>query len=136
MNAKTFFYPTTIKEVYLDILGHMNNTMYLTLFEEARWELITQNGYGLKEIRETGIGPVILGVEIKFLKELLLREEIIIESQCLSYERKIGKLKQKMIRNGEDCCTAEFTLGLFDLNTRRLVLPTPKWLHAIGMMPV
>ena len=45
-----FTYPVTIKEVYLDTFGHMNNAMYLTLFEEARWEFITQRGFGLKTI--------------------------------------------------------------------------------------
>jgi len=133
MEAKKFSYPVLIKEIYLDTFGHVNNAMYLTLFEEARWELIAGNGYGVKKIKETGLGPVILEIKLCYLKELRLREEIIIETQMISYEEKIGKLMQKMVRAGEVCCTAEFVFGLFDLRQRKLVLPTEEWLRAIGL---
>jgi acyl-CoA thioester hydrolase len=38
-----------------------------------------------------------------------------------------------MLRGDEVCCTAEFTIGFFDLKARKLILPTPEWLKAIGM---
>ncbi len=133
MEAEIFCYPILIKEVYLDSFGHMNNAMYLTLFEEARWEMITQHHFGVDRIKETGLGPTILEAKIRYLKELTLRDEIIIETQLLSYERKIGKLQQKMKRAGEDCCVAEFTFALFDLKQRKLVPPTPEWLIAVGV---
>jgi acyl-CoA thioester hydrolase len=53
MNHKIHTYPLTIKETYLDTFGHVNNAMYLALLEEARWDLITTNGYGLKIIQVT-----------------------------------------------------------------------------------
>ncbi len=133
MIAKIFEYPLIIKESYLDSFGHVNNSVYLTLFEEARWDLVTKNGYGKKKIQETGLGPTILEIKLSFLKELRLQDEIIIETQMISYERKVGKLSQKMLRDGEVCCAAEFLIGLFDLNERRLVLPTQDWLDAVGM---
>jgi thioesterase-3 len=133
MNKKNFSYPVVITEVYLDIFGHVNNAHYLTLFEEARWALITKNGYGLLKIKETGLGPTILEINLKFLKELRLGDEISIETQMISYERKIGKISQKMIRAGEICCAAEIVMGLFSLTERKLVLPTVEWLHAVGI---
>lgn len=133
MNAKIFSYPLMIKETYLDTFGHVNNATYLTLLEEARWDLITKNSYGLKQIQETGLGPTILEIKLIFLKELRLREKIIIESKMISYERKIGRLSQKMIRDGEVCCDAEFVIGLFNLTERKLVLPTAEWLYAVGV---
>jgi acyl-CoA thioester hydrolase len=133
MSAKIFSYPVIIKEIYLDTFGHMNNAEYLILFEEARWEMLTRNGYGLKKIMETRQGPTILEINLRFLKELRLRDEIVIESQLISYEKKIAKMTQKMIRGGEDCCRVEITFGLFSLAERKLVLPTPEWLRGIGM---
>lgn len=132
MLSKIFTYPILIKEIYLDSFGHMNNAMYLNLFEEARWDLITKNGYGLKKIQETGLGPTILEIKMIFLKELRLREQITIETQLISYERKVGKLLQRMVREGEVCCEAEFVFGLFDVKERKLILPTPEWLKAVG----
>lgn len=133
MNSTLFSYPLIIKETYLDTFGHVNNATYLTLLEEARWELITNNGYGIKKIQETGLGPTILEIKLTFLKELRLREKITIETQMISYEAKIGKLMQKIVRDGETCCTAEFTFGLFSLHERKLVLPTQEWLVAVGV---
>lgn len=132
IEAKLFYYPIIIKEVYLDTFGHMNNAVYLTLFEEARWELITKNGYGVNKIKETGLGPTIMEINIKYLKELRLRDEIVIQTRLLSYQNKMGKLKQDMVRANEVCCSAEFTFGLFSLKERKLVLPTAEWLIAIG----
>ncbi|HVY54051.1 MAG TPA: acyl-CoA thioesterase [Gammaproteobacteria bacterium] len=133
METKITSYPIMIKETYLDSFGHVNNSVYLRLFEEARWDLITKNGYGLKKIQETGIGPTILEIKLAFLRELRVREMITIETQLISYEKKIGKLAQKMVRDGEVCCTAELTIGLFDLNQRKLIMPTEEWLKAIGV---
>jgi acyl-CoA thioester hydrolase len=133
MSNKIFSYPLTIKEIYLDTFGHVNNAMYLTLLEEARWEFINGNGYGIKKIQETGLGPTILEIKLSFFKELRLREQIIIETQMLSYEAKIGKLLQQIKRNDELCFSAEMVMGLFSLHERKLVLPTKEWLAAIGM---
>lgn len=133
LSSKVFTYPVVIKEIYLDTFGHVNNATYLTIFEEARWDLISKRGFGIPEIQRTGLGPTVLEVQVKFLRELRLREEIIIETQMLSYDRKIGKLRQAMIRDGDVCCAAEFTIGLFDIQKRKLVVPTPEWLHAVGM---
>lgn len=130
---KVFEYPITIREQHLDTFGHVNNAKYLEIFEEARWELITQNGYGLADVHKKKIGPIILGVDIQFKKELKNREKILVTTECVSYEKKIGKLVQKMLKeNGEEACTSHFTFGLFDLNARKIILPTPEWLSAIG----
>lgn len=123
-------FPITIKEIHLDAYGHLNNAMYLTLLEDARWDFITSHGYGFEKVMETGYGPVILEISIRFLKELRLREEITIETSVLSYKKKIGQMHQRMMRGDEVCCTADITIGLFDLKNRKLVLPTPEWLKA------
>lgn len=135
MQSATFSYPLLIKEQHLDTFGHVNNATYLVLFEEARWDLITKLGYGLKKMQETGIGPTILEIKLAFLKELRLRDEITIETQTVSYEKKIGKLQQKMVRNGETCCIAELVIGLFSLSERKLIMPTDDWLQAVGINP-
>lgn len=133
MKAKTFSYPIVIKEHHLDTFGHVNNATYLSLFEEARWEIITENGYGFQKIQKSAQGPVILEIKLTFLKEIRLRETIIIETQLTSYNDKIGILTQKMMRDQELCCRAEFVFGLFDLKERKLILPTKEWLVAVGV---
>lgn len=127
-------YPLTIKEYHVDSLGHMNNATYMALFEEARWEAITQNGYGFREVQKFQQGPVILEVTLKFLKELRLREKIIIKTDLVSYSGKVGQLKQQMLKeDGAVAAEAVFTFGLFDLKQRKLIEPTEEWRKAMGL---
>jgi acyl-CoA thioester hydrolase len=127
-------YPLLIREAHLDTFGHVNNATYLALYEEARWELISKNGFDLKYIQKIKKGPVILEVNVKFMKELKLREEITITSELVNYSALVGKLKQQMVKpNGEIASEALFTFGLFDLVERRLIEPTPEWRKAIGL---
>jgi thioesterase-3 len=126
-------YSLMIKEHHLDTFGHVNNGKYLEIFEEARWELIRPNGFSLEEVLRTQIGPVILGINMQFKKELRNRDNIVITTECTSYVGKVGELLQVMKKeNGEDACIAKFTFGLFDLKARKLLVPTPAWLKAIG----
>ena len=127
-------YKLTIKEHHVDSLGHMNNATYLALFEEARWEQITARGFGFHEVQKLQQGPVILEVNLKFLKETHLREQITITTELLGYKGKIGQLKQQMVReDGSVAAEAIFTFGLFDLKTRKLIDPTPEWKNAVGI---
>lgn len=134
MLASIHNYPLKILECHLDFFGHVNHATYLTLFEEARWDLVTANGYGVEKIKSTGLGPIILSVNIQFIKELCLRDEIIIQSAVFNYQRKVGQFKQEMQdKQGKTICKAEMSFGLFDLHKRKLVSPTAEWLQALAL---
>ncbi len=156
MDKKIHRYPLKILESHLDSYGHVNNSVYLKIFEEARWDLITANGYGYKEIQETGLGPTILEVNVQFRRELRLRQEVVIETSVLSSGKKLAVIYQEIKDpvkdsvgdSGKDStedsakdferkvyCIARFTFGLFDIRARKLVSPTPQWLKAIGLNP-
>jgi acyl-CoA thioester hydrolase len=129
-------YRMRILESHLDTFGHVNNAAYMEVLEEARWDLITRNGYGLEEVHRRRIGPVILDVRLRFVKELRNRQAIVIRSWTESYSGKIGKFAQQILdETGEVCCDALFTIGLFDLEARRLIRPTPEWVRAMGLRP-
>ena len=129
---KTHQYRTQIRERHLDSFGHVNNAQYLVLFEEARWEMITSRGYGMKEVHESKIGTVILACSVKFKRELSLREWITIETKLVSVEKKIGILHHLILKeDGKVAAEAEFQMGCFDLKDRKLIQPTERWLHAV-----
>jgi thioesterase III len=134
-NFKEFEYPLQIKETHLDTFGHVNNATYLQLYEEARWELITTNGYGLKEIRAEQKGPVVLDITISFKRELLNRDRIVIKSFVSDLKGKIMSITQQMIKeDGTLASEATFTVGYLDLKARRLIKPSAEWLHAVGLV--
>ena len=131
---KTFEYQKQILEHHLDTFGHVNNATYLELYEEARLDFISKNGYGLKEIHRYQKGPVILDVKCRYKKEIVNREVITIRSKSLSLRGKIGQIHQEILKeNGEIASDATFTVGFMDMQERKLVAPTELWLRAIGM---
>lgn len=127
-------YEIVIRESHLDTFGHVNNATYLQIYEEARWEVITQNGYGFKEIHSLKQGPVILDLNIKFIKELKLREKITVTIEVLNYSGKTGQLKQQMLKSdGTLANEMIMTFGLFDMTQRKLIDPTEAWKKALGI---
>lgn len=123
-----------VRETQVDLLGHLNNAAYLQMFEDMRWDVIHQRGYGFAEILKRNQGPVILEAQIKFLKELKVRDQVIITMELVEYPSKVGKLLQKMILpDGQVACEAVFVFGLFDLAARKLISPTPEWAVAVGL---
>ena len=121
-----FSYPILILEKHLDLLGHVNHATYLQLFEEARWDIVTQHGYGLKEVTESKKGPIILEANVRYVKEVLLRENVMIETQFPKWTSLIGEIHQVMKKSdGSIGCEAKFKCGFFDLNQRKLI-PAPE----------
>jgi thioesterase III len=134
MLGSAHLYDLTIHERHLDTFGHVNNATYLDLLEEARWDLITRNGYGLDEVKRRQAGPTIVEINMRFVREIRNRERITIKSWTESYSGKICKFVQQMLNEKEElCCEALFVVGLFDMQARKLLLPTPEWLRALGL---
>ncbi len=134
MTSPVFIYPLFIREQHLDSYGHVNNATYVALFEEARWEMSTQRGYGYNKVHATGKGPVILEISLKFIKEVKLRETVTIQLVDVIQEKKITRLKQIMYKeNGDSACELSLVAGFFDLKDRKLIMPSPEWLAVLGI---
>lgn len=127
-------YKRQIIEMDLDTFGHVNHANYLSIFEEARWDIVTRNGYGLAEVQKQKKGPVILEVNLKYLRELKLRENIKITTRVDLSESKAGTIFHEMIKeDGKVACEARIVFGFFDLEKRKLIPPTPEWRKALGV---
>ncbi len=136
MANPVYEYELTILEHHLDTFGHVNNAVYLELYEEARWDFITKNNLGMKEILETKIGPVLLDLNLTFKSELKNREKIKIISQARPEMRNkfVMILDQKMIReDGKVASTLTISVGMMDLSARKLIAPNEQWLKALGL---
>lgn len=136
MKENTVFeYDVLIREFHLDSFGHVNNAAYVMLYEEARWDFITKNGFGLDYIQKHQVGPVILDLSVRFKRELKNREKIKITSKTIEIiSPKIMVLEQNMIReDGKIASEAKFTVGFFDMQVRKLVDASPEWMRAVGV---
>ena len=137
MSNPVYEYELTILEQHLDTFGHVNNAKYLELYEEARWDFITKNKLGLKEILESQVGPVLLDLQLTFKAELKNREKIKIVSQARPEMRNkfVMLLDQKMIKeDGKIASTMTLSVGMMDLKARKLISPSPEWRAALGLL--
>lgn len=132
---KTFEYETVILEHHLDSFGHVNNAVYVKLYEEARWDFITKNGFGLDFIQQHQLGPVILDLSVRFKRELKNRQKIRIVSRTVKIvNNKMMQLEQVILNEeGKMASDALFTVGMFDMKLRKLIDASPEWLKAIGV---
>lgn len=130
----SFEYSVQIKEFHLDTFGHVNNAIYMALYEEARWDFITKHGYGLEKIQQEKKGPVILESTIRYRRELINREIIKIVSEPIDPEKsKIMTINQKMLKaDGSLASEAIFTVGFMDLRERKLISAPDDWRKACG----
>ncbi len=134
MGNRVFEQSIVIREGHLDTFGHVNNARYLEIFEQARWDLITDNGFGLDFVKSSGTGPVILEINLRFVRELTNRQHLLIRSFVDSYEGKIGRMTQQLIDDsGQLCCEGKFVFGQWDIHSRKLIAPTPEWRTAVGL---
>lgn len=137
MSNPVYEYELTILEHHLDTFGHVNNAVYLEMYEEARWDFITKNNLGLKEILATKVGPVLLDLQLTFKAELKLREKIKIVSQARPEMRNkyVMQLDQKMIKeDGKVASLITLSVGMMDLEGRKLISPTEEWRKALGLL--
>jgi len=85
---------------------------------------------------ESKIGPVLLDLQLTFKSELNNREQITIVSQARPEMRNrfVMVLDQKMLKsNGKIASTLTLSVGLMDLEQRKLVAPTKEWMEALGL---
>lgn len=126
--------PLLIEPRHCDLYGHMNNAAYAELLEEGRWDFIQKRGYGRETVTKLKQGPVVLELNIRFRRELSPGEQVIVESTLKAQRSRSATVAQRILAaNGDLACEAEATLGLFDLESRRLIAPNEQWKAALAM---
>lgn len=118
----TFRIPITVRSYELDSLGHVNQAVYHQYGELARMSGFGAAGCEWEELRERGLGPVLLSSTINYRRELRAQESV--EITC---EVKFGTGKtfnvDSVITKSDGTVAAELycVLGMLDLNIRKLV---------------
>jgi acyl-CoA thioester hydrolase len=120
-----FSVPVTVRGYELDTQGHLNQAVYLQYSEHARWELLAAAGIQQNAMVASGIGPVVLEVNIKYLRELRGGEEVDVTCEFGWTEGKVFQLKQQVLKkDGTVCADIVVVGGVLDLQARKLV-PNP-----------
>jgi acyl-CoA thioester hydrolase len=123
--ADAFAARVTVRGYELDMNGHVNQAVYMQYGEHARWEFLKAAGISGTALTESGTGPVVLELTIRFHNEL--RDGDTVDVTCAYTPRSEKTFTVAHALNRTDgVLAAEITGvgGLLNLATRRL-LPNP-----------
>ena len=124
----------TIAQELCDSYGHLNNASYAQLLEEGRWDLVERNGAGREAVAETGQGPAVLELKMRFRRELKPGDRVEIRTKVTGRRSRSIQVEQTIYDpEGKPACEAEVVLVLFDLKTRGVAIPHPRWKKAMGL---
>jgi len=78
--SEKYYFEVRARGNELDSYGHVNNAVYLNYNEQARWEIFRQLGL-LDTIIASGKKIVIVENQIKYIRQVRIFDEIVIETQ-------------------------------------------------------
>ncbi len=116
----------------LDVVGHMNNGRYLSLFDLGRFDLLMRSGLW-DLMRERGWYPVVANATISYRKSLHLWQRFTVESRVVAADERAVYLEHRAVVAGEVYARL-LVRGRF---VRRAggVLPVAELFAAIGQDP-
>ncbi len=84
----------------IDILRHMNNGRYLSLFDLGRWDLLVRTGLW-DAMRRNGWYAVVAAETITFRKSLQLWQRFDVESRFLGHDDRAVYMEHRAVVDGE-----------------------------------
>ena len=107
-----------------DKLGHVNNAVYAVMIEAGRADMLAHSS--LLSL-EGGRAPVIVRLEIDFIREMSWPGEVRVDSAVTRIGGKSFHLRHRLIQDGEVAGRGLAILAVMDMTTRRAVPITPAW---------
>lgn len=84
----------------LDLLGHMNNGRYLSLFDLGRFDLLIRTGVW-DALNEQGWYAVVASETVTFRKSLRLWQRFLVESRLIGHDDKGVYVEHRAVVRGE-----------------------------------
>ncbi|WP_051571462.1 acyl-CoA thioesterase [Cryptosporangium arvum] len=112
----------TVRSDDIDANGHVRDSKYLDYAVHARWVTLAHAGLDAGKLVAAGLGPVNLEVSITYAREVVLGDEIAVETRFEYPSPKLVKVVQTLTRrDGIVAAQVVSVTGLMDLRRRKLV---------------
>jgi len=111
----------------LDVLLHVNNGIYFSMMDVARFDLMARAGL-MGEVRRRGWYPVVTAETIQFRRSLLPFQAFTIESRVIGWDDKAFVIEQRFLRPGEDRPVAQALVRAMFLSRRGGTVPIQEFL--------
>ena len=112
----------TIRTFHTDAFGHVNNSRYVELLEEARWRYAEDIGL-VELLKSQGLGFIIVDMRLRFRVPVFEGETIRVETSLVTLGSASGDVKQWVYKTGESsvCLKSMYHFILIDRETAKSV---------------
>jgi len=96
------------KKIYgyeCDVYGHLNNAIYLQIYEAARCEALVDMGMPLGRLKDTGLMMFVVRAEIDYAKGITLDEEITVKSKIQAHNKLQANWVQEIYNADDTLCS-------------------------------
>jgi YbgC/YbaW family acyl-CoA thioester hydrolase len=124
-----------VRSYELDSFGHMNHAVFLNWFEQARFDTFERAGYPIPAIQACGEGIYVVRLEIDYLKEARLGDELVVRTRAGEVGRTSMVFDQVAVRADEpEVVVARASVrGVFIGPDRRPARIPREFLAALGV---
>ena len=125
-----------VEPQWADYNGHLNMAYYHVLFDRAGDEAFSAMGLGPNYVKERNATFFTVEAHVTYLRELLIGDEVRVETQILDHDAKRVHYVQSMFhaRDGYLACLSEIMVVHVSLETRRTAPFPPDVLSRIAEM--
>lgn len=122
--------PVQLRFNDIDILGHLNNTVYLSLYDlgKARWMEAVNEG----RVNWQRVESVIANIDCAYIKQIRFGDRISVYTRCLHVGDKSFTLQQALADDkGEIRSLCNTVMVCFDPDTHRAATVKEEWRRAV-----
>lgn len=114
----------------IDMLGHLNNSVYFTFMDLAKTRYFEA---ALGKLDWDNIGVVIVNINCNFCAPTFFDDDIEVETAVVSIGEKSLKLEQRVFSpsNGQVKCDCVTIMSGFDIKTNTSVPILPEWVEGL-----
>lgn len=119
-----------VRFVELDPYSHVNHSIYVQYFEEARIDALSKVGQSVDKLLQQDVALVIAGIETKFVSPAHLGDELLIESGLSEIKRASATWLQRVSKGTSTVATQIARVGCTSLDGRPKRFPEELMLSA------
>ena len=121
--TRTYSCPIEIRAYELDASGHVNHACYLHYFEHARWKMLEEEGITLESFKKWEVWPVIIHVDIQYLKPSFLGDSLIVRTKIIENSKASYYFEQNLYKGETLLAKGRLRGAVMDLEGKPARLP-------------
>ena len=124
----------TIRWSEIDPNMHLTSAAYIKYITDARMEFFDESGFGMAEMREAMVGPIVLTEKSYFFKEVHPGEKVFvtISNAGMTRDHKFIRIEQRMFNEkGENNFLGYTVIAFMDAVARKIISPSSQIIEMI-----